>query len=136
MPKILSGETCLTELPRSGPWEHRIVFPRASLRVSRGRTEHGDAWRVGFTKEQCRTITMSQSDWESWHQRHTANSKKISSGQNWRVPFQKIVGHTYLPIGSMENSLKNFRNSTYELRSNGGAANDYLEKHTGHVPTP
>ena len=35
------------------------------------------------------------------------------AGQNWRVPFQKIVGHTYLPIGSMENSLKSFRNSTY-----------------------
>mmetsp|Transcript_17755 Transcript_17755/g.40188 ORF Transcript_17755/g.40188 Transcript_17755/m.40188 type:complete len:95 (-) Transcript_17755:17-301(-) len=54
---------------------------------------------------------MSQEQWESWHQKHTANSKKLSSGQNWRVPFQKIVGHTYLPIGSMENSLKNFRNS-------------------------
>jgi len=87
---------------------------------------------VGFTKEKYRTITMSQEQWESWHQKHTANSKKLSSGspglsdgsgtsevwsdgehagQNWRVPFQKIVGHTYLPIGSMENSLKNFRNS-------------------------
>mmetsp|Transcript_26019 Transcript_26019/g.40710 ORF Transcript_26019/g.40710 Transcript_26019/m.40710 type:complete len:168 (-) Transcript_26019:291-794(-) len=96
--KILMDD--FTELPRSGPWAHRVVDPRRSLPLSKGRTEHPDSWRVGLDGNS-NMLRMTFQEWEEWHNRHAAHSRVTPTGLEWTVPNTRILGHTYLPSGSI-----------------------------------
>ena len=93
-------------LPRSGPWSHSLVEPHKALPVTRGRTEHPDAWRVGFVEGAKKEYkTMAREEWDAWHYRHSVGSRQLPGGDGpikWQVPAHIIKGNGYLPMGTIE----------------------------------